>query len=78
MSTTTNDSSTNPSATKMAEETASQKIQVAGKTIPSRTYQRIPPKDLGIKVRTQPQNEDDIEIESVAIYNPFVLNLKVH
>ena len=69
MSTPMNDPSASQSATNMVEDTAA---QVSGKTIPALTYQPIPSKHLGIKIRVQPENEDDIDIESVTIYNPLV------
>lgn len=72
MSGSMNDPNASQPAANMAKETVPQKIQEPGKTIPSSAYQPIPAKDLGIKVRIQPDNEDDIDIESVPIYYPLV------
>lgn len=72
MSEAMNDPRGSQSITYVAEETTTPKIQEPGKTIPSAAYQPIPPKNLGIKIRTQPDNEDEINIESVPIHNVLI------
>lgn len=72
MSEPVNAPSRSQSTTNMAEEIATPKIQEPGNSIPSAAYQPIPPKNLGIKVRAQPDNEDDIDIKSVPMYKSLV------
>ncbi|KAL1845796.1 hypothetical protein Daus18300_014441 [Diaporthe australafricana] len=62
-----NESSASQPATRAGEEPTTPKIHASEKTIPESTCQPIPTKHLGIKIRKQPDNEDDIDIDILAV-----------
>ncbi|KAG8165995.1 hypothetical protein KVR01_004547 [Diaporthe batatas] len=53
--------------TNMAGATAAQTKEASGTTVRQVTVRKIAPEDLGIKIRYQPENEDDIDIDILAV-----------